>query len=71
MTTTLSSNNFSTSFANLFAQACATSELTLADRYNLQAALLSGEMDDEELGCLDRLLYSVRRGRIQVSQAFA
>jgi hypothetical protein len=59
------------SFSNLFAQVCATNELTLADRYSLQAALLSGEMSEEELGCIDRLLYSIRRGRIKVGGTLA
>jgi Trp operon repressor len=54
-------------FSSLFAQVCATNKLTLADRYRIKAALLSGNLDQEELGCVDRLLYGVRRGRIKLS----
>ncbi|KKJ01023.1 hypothetical protein [Prochlorothrix hollandica] len=53
--------------AALYAQANATDELTLADRYALQAALLSGQMDEEEQQCINRILYSVRRGRVHIS----
>lgn len=53
--------------AALYAQANDTDELTLADRHALQAALLSGSLTEEEEQCVNRLLYSVRRGRLQVS----
>ena len=54
-------------FSSLFAQVCATNELTLDNRYQIQAALLSGRLDQEELSCVNRLLYAVRRGRIKLS----
>ncbi|MEB3272434.1 MAG: hypothetical protein VKJ85_01510, partial [Prochlorothrix sp.] len=52
--------------SDLFAQVCSTHELTLADRYGLQAALLN-PVSDEELRCIDRIFYLVRRGRVQLS----
>ncbi|MGA1262847.1 MAG: hypothetical protein ACO331_02925 [Prochlorothrix sp.] len=53
--------------AALYAQANETDELTVADRHALQAALLSGSLTEEEEQCVNRILYSVRRGRLQVS----
>jgi hypothetical protein len=52
----------------LFSQACSTKELTLADRYGLMAVLLLSEVDEDDLRCIDRLLYAVRRGRVKVSE---
>jgi hypothetical protein len=41
--------------------------LTKADRYGMMAAILDESTTDEERGCLDRLLRSFAKGRIQVS----
>jgi hypothetical protein len=51
---------------DLFAQACLSHQLTLADRYGLLAAILTPG-SDEELRCVDRILYLIRRGRVQLS----
>ncbi len=52
--------------SELFVQATVTGQLTLADRYGLQAAVLDDSLAEEERVCLDRLFHAVRRGRIQV-----
>lgn len=41
--------------------------LTKADRYGMMAAILDESTTEEELGCLDRLLRSFAKGRIQLS----
>lgn len=43
-----------------------TGKLTKADRYGLMAAILTGEISDEERQAIDRLLRSVVRRRIQI-----
>lgn len=48
----------------LFATASVSGCLTLADRYGLMAALLEESLLEEELCMINRLLYSVRKGRI-------
>lgn len=55
-----------TAVSDLFAQASATGELTIADRYGLMAALLDESISEEEMCCVDRLLYALRKGRIQL-----
>jgi hypothetical protein len=56
--------------SEIFASASATGVLTLSDRYGLMAALLNGELDEEEYKALNRLFYSIHRGRFQVSDRF-
>jgi len=53
-------------FAELFAQASVSGQITLADRYGLQAVLLQESLGDEERFAIDRLLYAVRKGRIKI-----
>ncbi len=53
--------------SELFAQASATGKLTQADRYGIQAAILSGELSQEEQSSLDRLLHAVVRQRIVIT----
>ncbi|HEY9616038.1 MAG TPA: hypothetical protein V6C64_04315 [Microcoleaceae cyanobacterium] len=55
-----------TAISDLFAHASITGKMTLADRYGLMAALLDESISDEEMSCIDRLLYGLRKGRIQV-----
>ncbi|MBS0016379.1 MAG: hypothetical protein EA414_12715 [Arthrospira sp. PLM2.Bin9] len=43
-----------------------TRSLTKADRYGLMAAVLDESLEKEELRVIDRLLYSIRRGRVQL-----
>ncbi len=56
--------------SEIFASASATGILTLSDRYGLMAALLKGELNEEEYKALNRLFYSINRGRLQVSDRF-
>ena len=44
-----------------------THHITKADRYGLLAALLDESVSSEDLTAIDRLLYSLRRGRIEVT----
>lgn len=50
----------------LLATVTDTHRLTKADRYGMMAAILDESTTDEERGCLDRLLRSFVKGRIQV-----
>jgi hypothetical protein len=52
--------------AELFVQVSLSGRITLADRYGLQAALLTDTLSDEERFAIDRLLYAVRKGRVKV-----
>ncbi len=52
--------------SELFAQVSQTCKLTLADRYGLLAILLDEASSEEERQMLDRLLYALRKGRVQV-----
>lgn len=65
------SNPLPDAMAELYAYASLTGELTLADRYGLQAFLLSPGLNDEDRRCIDRLLHAVRRGRIKLSQTLS
>ena len=53
--------------ADLFAQATCSGQLTLADRYGILAAVMAKELDREERTAIDRMLYAVRRGRMQLA----
>lgn len=53
--------------SELFAQAMHTRQLSLADRYGLMAAILDGTLSDDERASLDRLLRSVRRRQVKIS----
>ncbi|HIK14146.1 MAG TPA: hypothetical protein IGS53_02410 [Leptolyngbyaceae cyanobacterium M33_DOE_097] len=50
----------------MFAQVSETGKLTLADRYGLLAALLDESITEEERQMVDRLLYALRKGRVQI-----
>lgn len=52
--------------SEMFAQISVTGEITVADRYGLMAAILAERMTEEEMRCLDRLLYALCRGRLKV-----
>ena len=56
-----------TAIADLFSQAARSGELTHADRYGLMGALLSDYLNAEERTAIDRLLYAIVRGRVQLS----
>lgn len=50
----------------LLANATATRQISLADRYGLMAAVLDENLPMEERRAIDRLLRAIRRGRIQL-----
>jgi len=52
--------------SELFLQSSLSGKITLADRYGLLAALLNESISEDEIHCIDRLLYSLRRGRVQI-----
>jgi len=52
--------------SEIFAQSSISHQITLADRYGLKAAILENSLTEEEKGMVDRLLYNVRRGRLQM-----
>jgi hypothetical protein len=52
--------------AELFAKASTSGSITIADQYGLRAALAEASLSEEERSYIDRLLYAVRRGWLQV-----
>ncbi|MBD1892360.1 hypothetical protein [Coleofasciculus sp. FACHB-SPT9] len=52
--------------SEILASVTETGILTLADRYGLMAAALDESLDEEERGCVNRLLRSVLKGRVRV-----
>lgn len=50
--------------SDLFLQVVRTRRITKADQYGLMAALLSDSLSSEEKDAIDRMLRSVRKGRI-------
>ncbi len=52
--------------AELFAEVNKSGKITLADRYGLMAALLEDTLAEEDKNAIDRILYSVRKGRLKV-----
>jgi len=51
----------------LIATVSDTHRLTKADRYGMMATILDESITEEERGCLDRLIRSLVKGRIQVA----
>jgi hypothetical protein len=54
------------SIADVYAQASISGSLTKAHRFRIRSVLLTGRMDEESQRCVDRLVYAVRRGRVQL-----
>ena len=52
--------------SDLFAQVSSSGKITLADRYGLMAAFLEDSLTQDERDCIERLLRSVRRGRLKI-----
>ena len=50
--------------SDLFLQVVRTRRMTKADQYGLMAALLSDSLSSDEQDAIDRMLRSVRKGRI-------
>ena len=52
--------------SEILASVTDTGVLTLADRYGLMAATFDDSLNDEDRGCVNRLLRAVLRGRVKV-----
>lgn len=52
--------------SEMLASVTDTHRLTQADRYGMLAALLDESVPEEDLTAIDRMLYSLRRGQIQI-----
>lgn len=55
-----------TGISELFVQASSSGIITLADRYGLLAAMLNESLTEEEKSTIDRILYSLRKGRLRI-----
>jgi proline racemase len=53
--------------SELFAQVSASGRITIADRYGILAVLLYESASEEDLYCIDRILYALRQGRVQLT----
>ncbi|MDX2215760.1 MAG: hypothetical protein SFY66_21030 [Oculatellaceae cyanobacterium bins.114] len=51
---------------DLYAQVATSGHITLADRYGLMAAILEDSLSDDERSVLDRILWTIYRGRMRV-----
>lgn len=54
--------------SELFAEVSSSGRITPQDCQHLRTVLLGNQVSDEEKQAIDRLLYAVRLGRIQVIQ---
>ncbi len=52
--------------SEILASVSDTGVLTLADRYGLMAATFDESLNDEDRGCVNRLLRAVLRGRVKM-----
>jgi hypothetical protein len=52
--------------SEILASVTDTGVLTLADRYGLMAATFDDSLNDEDRGCVNRLLRAVLRGRVKM-----
>ena len=59
-------NLIPSALGELFAEVNNTGYITLADRYGLLAAIFDETLTEEDKRSIDRLLRSVRRGRIKL-----
>lgn len=57
--------------SEIMADAAATGQLTVADRYGLMAAILNDSLSQEEREAIDRLLRAYLRGRVQASNCLS
>ncbi|MGB0562586.1 MAG: hypothetical protein ACPGVO_12415 [Spirulinaceae cyanobacterium] len=54
------------SISAMYADIAQTQTLTQADRYGLLAAILTGDIEDDERRAIDRILRAVCRGRLSM-----
>ena len=53
--------------SELFFQVSRSGQIAHADRYGLMAAVMNENLAEEERSAVDRLLYAISRGRVQLS----
>jgi hypothetical protein len=54
--------------SEILVSAYQTGKLTLGDRYGLLAAVLDEGLSEEEVRAVNRILHSVSRGRVEMTQ---
>ncbi|MDP8963794.1 MAG: hypothetical protein M3O33_07360 [Cyanobacteriota bacterium] len=52
--------------SELFAEVPEKGKITITDRYGLKAALLNNTLSKDEEDSINRLLHSVRQGRLKI-----
>jgi hypothetical protein len=57
--------------SEILASVSDTGVLTLADRYGLMAASFDESLNEEERGCVNRLLRAVRKGKVKIVNEFS
>ena len=57
------------SIASILAEVANSKCLTESDRYGLMAAIFDENLSDDERRAINRILYSVMRGRITVAES--
>jgi hypothetical protein len=63
----LTHNRPTVSLEELYGQVMFSNSLTHADRHHLKNLLLRESLSNSEMAIIDRLLYNVRRGWLQVT----
>ncbi|MDW8201994.1 MAG: hypothetical protein RML75_12430 [Cyanobacteriota bacterium SKYGB_h_bin112] len=59
-------NLLPTALSEMFLQVTKTKTISKADQYGMLTALLDDSVNEHDLQSIDRILYAVRRGRVQV-----
>jgi len=62
----MTTQNLSMAISDLYARAIATGQITNTHRRILMEAICSACLADEERSAIDRLLWSIRRGRFEL-----
>lgn len=57
--------------SEILASVSDTGVLTLADRYGLMAATFDESLNEEERGCVNRLLRAVTKGKVKIVNEFS
>lgn len=59
-------NLLPTALSEMFLQVTKTKTISRADQYGMLTALLDDSVNQSDLQSIDRILYAVRRGQVQV-----
>ncbi len=62
----MQSTTTKSSITNLFSEIVLSGQITPAAHSQIMAALLEEKLNDEEKASIKRLLYALRRGRLQI-----